>query len=146
MPAWSSIWDSVKSGNIRQAGNYVFLSQEDVDTSNAADSRLEEIVRNRLGDGKITDVQAMQTYKNIQQNALPEVFDNPELSPLTAFQDGALEGLANDMTLARKGLSTAGDFVFGSIPWQLYVVIAVVILIYFMGVQGIAKGVGGVRR
>lgn len=126
MPAWSSILDSLSHARFKDAANYLFLDQSDVDTSNQADSQLERITRDRFGEGKITKDDFDLTTARVQQNAFPFVFSNKDLSPLDGFEEGALDGLRSGQEFARRQLSSGADFIFGSIPWQIYLIAGIV--------------------
>lgn len=135
MPAWSSMWSSIGRGEFGDAFSYAFLDQETVDASNTADSQLESMVRQASADDKISIDDLNLTLKRIQQNALPELLDNPEMSPGIAFQQGFIEQAKKEMSLVDKGIKGVADFTFGLIPWQVYVIAGVLIVIYVLSIM-----------
>lgn len=130
MPAWTSIWNSLIAGNFSDAANYAFIDQSDVDTSNRLDSELEELSRDRLGEGKITQEQFDQTTANIQQTAFPYNFQNPDISPAIAFKNGLIEQAQKEMGYVEKGLQNTSAFIAGIIPWQVYAIAGVAVIIF----------------
>lgn len=134
MPAWGAMWDSVKQGEFSDAFSYAFLDQETVDASNKADSDLTRLIQEDCADGKITDAQAEESFSRIQSTSLPALFDNPEMSPALGFRDEMVEQVRKDMLLVEKGVRGTSEFILGAIPWQIYVIVGVVVILYVFSV------------
>lgn len=126
---WKSAWNSFKQGEFTDALSYAFIDESDIDASNKADSQLADLVAQSVADGHITEEMANETYKRIQQNAMPELIENPEMSPGIAFESSVIETVQKEMTMVEKGVKGVANWTLGAIPWQIYAIAGVVVIV-----------------
>jgi hypothetical protein len=110
-----------------------------VDAENAAraeqaDATLARLNREKFDSG---DWSAEQ-YQAVETRRLAAVF-NPDQEIQQSFEAGWNEGLANEKALIKDTINGVGGFVWGSIPWWVYIVGAVALFLW-MGGATLLKG------
>lgn len=140
MPAWGEFFSSLGRGELKDAGNYLFLSSEDVDRGISADVKINELNKKAVEDGRMTN-EAYRDYLNrMNANAFPTaelptggIFDHD--SPIDGMYEGAQEGLDNMASKVNsaidKTVSTSAGFVWKAVPWYIWV-IALLIVVYIV--------------
>src|SRR5262245_14906654 len=120
MPAFSSMFSSLLSGNFKEAADYAFIDQKTVDTLEANKSQLEQRIAQSQKEGLVSDDQAKKILSGISNTAFPDSYRLTGQRPSDVFT----KGIKNDIGGALK-------FVAFSIPWQVWVVVALGAAVYF---------------
>ena len=124
--ALGETWREWSRGNFREGLNYLFVSQETVDSGRRADSALEALVKRRAIENKITQDQANATIARIQENAFVPggIFSQEGTDIVGGFQEGFEEGAANVQSAIKGAIAAPLNFTFGAIPWQVWILAA----------------------
>jgi hypothetical protein len=144
----TSAWKSFVHGNFSDALNYAFVDEELVQSGMKADRALEQMANEDYIEGAITD----QEYKNrlarynvnanpTYDNSVGGIFDQGN-SPIDGLKQGAAEGARNIKRTIQEASNGLTGFVLGAIPWQLWVALAVYLLIVtwpFLGSKLVPK-------
>lgn len=138
MPAWGQFFSSLKRGELKDAGNYLFLDGDDVERGANAEAAITELNRKKVEDGTMSR-EAYANYMNrMNANAFPTaelpgggIFDHGE-SPIDGFQEGAQEGLDNMAAGVNKVLDTTlsktSGFIWKAVPWYVWVILFLVVV------------------
>lgn len=125
-----ALWESLKSaarGNFSDAGNYLFISQEEVDRGRALDSALEAKARESFERGIYSSQQLDVSLERIRQQSFTEggIFDQPGTDITAGLAEGAMDGLKNIQSGVKESLRETIKFGSGLIPWQGWLLIGV---------------------
>jgi len=121
MGLWSAL-KAVGTGDFSNAGNYLFTSEEDIQTKQQVDNAQEALVKEREAAGSISDDKAMGFLNDIQRNAYPVLWaDNG--GPSDAFTSS----LKEQVKILPNALA---DSLFKRIPWYVWLLILGGLFIY----------------
>lgn len=130
--AWRSSLGALFRGNFREAVDYAFVPQSEVDRSADLDNRLQRLVADDLAAGTVTDAEANASFARLQENAFPYIFQQPGTSPSLGLLEGVQEGAENISSGVRRVTGDVFGFTLKTIPWQIWVVLLIVGFVYIL--------------
>jgi hypothetical protein len=122
--------ESIKSlwrGNFKDAANYLFVSQDEVDRGRMLDDKLSAINKADYERGLYSQDQYLKTIANLQANAFQPggIFEQEGTAPAAGFVEGLKEGAVNMQQGVKNAVGGSINFGLGVIPWQVWVIATV---------------------
>lgn len=102
----------------------LWVSQDEIDRGRLLDSKLDVVNRNSFERGLWTSAEYDKIRERAAAGATDQLFLNPDSSPWQGFKEGASEGLEAVQDGIKTTLSAPIKFTFGSIPWQIWALVA----------------------
>jgi len=131
-----SFFSALGRADFEGAFGSVFVSDAEMERGRMLDDQLTRLTGEREAQGYISAEQALQTYGRISQTTPEALLHDPMSSPLAGFVEGAREGADN----IRKTAGGAINEIFGLaarlIPWQVWLVLGVLIVIWLWPMLG----------
>lgn len=138
MGLWTALKETAK-GNFRDAGDYLFMSEDSIQTKRQVDNAQQRLIAEREAAGLVSAEKASEWTTEIQLNAFPQLL-REQGSPLQTFVDDIK---ANSQKTANAIGSNVGGILGGiakAIPFWLWVLLLVGGLFYFAPVlRGLSR-------
>ena len=132
--ALRSAFESALRGDWKNAANYLFIDQETVDTFTTNQNQLENRIVKSAQDGLVPQEKANALLADMQRNAYPFIFNEFGPPPADVFAQGIAKDTSSIISVAgdfvNKTVGGAGKFVFKAIPWYVWLIAVVALLVY----------------
>lgn len=110
--------------------DFLFLPAGTDQTSETTRNTQDAIVRRQMREGVVGPVEAAELLGKIQNADLNETFREPGNSPTAEFIAEVGNGVKNLPGTVNKSLGGLFNGVLGSVPWQAWAVLGVVVVVY----------------
>jgi len=131
MGLWTAFKEAAK-GNFRDSANYLWMDEDAISENEANQNQLQARINKLESEGTITEDQAHGLISTIQGSAYPFIWG--ETGPNDIFLSGmkdSVENLPSDLaSLLRKGTGGAAKFIAKAMPWWLWVILIIALLVY----------------
>ena len=125
------LWAAIKNRNT----DLLFVSQEDIDTQTQVNTAQQANLRRQQEEKIISQEEFAASLKGSQENTFEKAFAEPGNSPSDAFSDSVKENFDKLTTGVRNTIGGvikfAGGTLFKILPWWLWAILAVGVVIYF---------------
>lgn len=121
-------WKAWQRGEpIGDSLGYIFVSDAEIERGRKLDSQLEQLNREAFEAGVWSQDEYDQVLGHQATSAIDYELTNPETSPWGGFKEGFAEGASNVQESIRKGLSVPINWTLGAIPWQIWLILFLVV-------------------
>lgn len=120
-----SSWNLLTDGDLTGAFGALFVPQEEVDRSAVLAERDLALNRRLVEVGRISQDEELRRMQNIAANRADTgaIFHLDGTNPLDGFKEGWAEGANRIQTGIRSTVGGVLNWGFGSIPWQVWVLV-----------------------
>lgn len=124
------MWEQAKQGNFSNALSGIFISDVDVQRGREVDQQLAQLNADNYAKGIITEEAYQTTAQRLDEWSTDAMLTREDTSPGGGFKEGVRQGAAGMQSLISDTLNTVGGGVLKTIPWQLWLLLAVAVAIY----------------
>ena len=128
------LWSAVKSaatGNFSDAGNLLFIPEDDITTQSEVNNAQQKIVERQYAEGLVDSKEAAELTQQMQLNAYPNLFKT-EGSPLGEFNKSIGENLTSGVKWLSSGAGGIVGAIAKGIPLWIWGIILIAAAFYFM--------------
>lgn len=141
MGLWSAAKEAVK-GNFNDAANMLWMDEEAITTQKEVNNAQQAIVSRQLQEGTVTEDEANAYFAEIQGNAYPFLWGDtgPNDVFISSVKENVVELPNNVAKAINAGIAGTSKFIAKAIPWYVWLILIIALLIYLAPfLKGAAK-------
>lgn len=131
MGLWTALKEASK-GNFNDALNYAFMDEDAITTQKEVNNAQQQIASRQYQDGVIDENQKDALLNDIQRNAYPFLWENngPGDVFTSELKSNVVNLPQNFAKTINAGIAGTSKFIARSLPWYIWAIIIVALLIY----------------